>query len=76
MSDSLKVRYTSQIKGGLQFSGVHEKIAAWIKKVPGAHFDAKGGCSYINGTIYYAGIVFSSAEDLLAFKLTFAGLVY
>ena len=76
MNAPWNVKHTACIKGGLQFSGVHEKIATWIKKVPGAHFDVKGGCSYINGTIYYAGIVFSSAEDLLAFRLTFAGEVY
>jgi hypothetical protein len=75
MKDELKERHTCCIKGGLQFTGIHEKVAMWIKNVPGAHFIITGG-AYINGIKYYSNIEFDTEEDLLAFSLIFAGNVF
>jgi hypothetical protein len=74
-TDPWHLKYCARIKGGQQFTGVHERIEEWIKTVPGSRFDGARGVSYINGTAYYQDLVFDTEEDLVAFKLAFAGLV-
>lgn len=70
-----KTKYTARINGGQQFSGVYERIEAWINTVPGAHFDPTQGVSWIDGQVFYTGIILPSEVDLLALKLAFAGSV-
>lgn len=65
--------YTARILGG--HTDIHQKVDKWIINVPGAHYDNTGGISYINGVTYRYNLVFLNEEDLLAFKLTFAGFV-
>lgn len=69
-------KLSSEIKGGLQFTGVHEEVSAWIKQNPGSYFNKLGGVSYINDKIYYAEVGFISEEDKVAFLLRFGNLVY
>ena len=75
MNDEWAVIYKGRILGGQQFSGVHERVEEWISTVPGAYFDKLNGVSYINGSTFYNVVIVPAEEDLLAFKLTFAGSV-
>ncbi len=75
MNDEWAVIYTGRILGGLQNTGIHETVQQWINSVPGAYFDKLNGFSYLNGTTYYNVVIVPSEEDLLAFKLVFAGSV-
>jgi hypothetical protein len=72
----LHLKYRARIMGGHITNGTHERAAKWIKTVPGARFDNTRGISYMNGVEYYHDLVFDTEEDLLAFKLAFAGAVY
>jgi hypothetical protein len=74
--DAWKSNYIARIKGGLQFTGVHQHVEEWIKSVPGAKFNRAGGVSYINGVIYFNELKFESEADLLAFKLKFTNEVF
>ncbi len=67
--------YEAYIRGGLQFTGIHERIEEWLPTCHGAHFDKMSDLTWINGKIYYHHVSFLSEEDLVAFKLTFAGFV-
>jgi len=67
--------YEARIYGGLQFTGIHQKIEEWMKTVPGAHFNKTDGVTWINGDVFYHQIVFLTEEDLIACKLKFAGFV-
>jgi hypothetical protein len=75
IEDLWKIKYTARILGGQQFTGIHQKVDQWIINVPGAHYDKTSGISYINGVTYQNNLVFLNEEDLLAFRLTFAGFV-
>ncbi len=75
MNDEWAVIYKGRILGGLQFTGVHERVQEWVNTVSGAYFDKLNGVSYINGSTYYNVVIVPTEEDLLAFKLTFAGSV-
>jgi len=74
--DSWRLEFYGRIQGGHLTDGTHERVAEWIKTVPGARFRRGAGVSYINGVVYYHDLVFDTGEDLLAFKLAFAGAVY
>jgi hypothetical protein len=67
--------YEGYIRGGLHFTGIHERIEEWMITVPGAHYDKTTDISWINGVTYYHRVSFLTEEDLVAFKLTFAGFV-
>lgn len=75
-TDLLSIRYEAIIKGGLQFSGVHEKITKWVKTVPDAYLDKSLGISYINGRIFINHIVFKTEEDLLMCMMLFSEYLY
>ena len=75
-NDAWRPKYIGRIKGGLQFTGVHELVEEWIESVPGAKWNRPGGVSYINGVIYQNEIQFDSEADLLAFKLKFTDDVF
>lgn len=75
MNDYWSVRHTARIRGGHQFTGVHEKIDEWITGMPGTHYDAACGISLINGVTYYHDVVFETEADLIAFKLVFGEYV-
>lgn len=69
-------KLSARIKGGLQFTGVHAEVTAWIKQNPGSYFDKRLGVSHINGKNYYNEVAFISEEDKVAFLLRFGNLVY
>jgi len=75
MTNMFSNLYEIRIYGGLQFTGIHEKISEWMATVPGAHFDKNHDVSWINGKTYYHSIVFLTEEDLVACKLKFVGFV-
>lgn len=60
------------IKGGLQFTGVHAKIAEWVESHPRVYFIKTTAVSWIDGVSYYHKIIFLDEEDYLIFKLTFS----
>ena len=73
--DPYRLKYCARIIGGQQFNGVHEEIDEWIHTVPGAYFDKSRSISYIDGVTYFHDLEFATEEDLVAFKLKFAGKV-
>lgn len=75
IQDLWKIKYTARILGGQQFTGIHSKVDEWVSNNPDVHYDKTSGISYINGVTYHSSLVFPNEEDLLAFKLTFAGFV-
>ena len=74
--DVWKSKYIGRIKGGLQFTGVHQRVDEWIKFLPGVEFSRAGGVSYINGVVYCNELIFDSEADLLAFRLKFTNDVF
>jgi len=75
MTDQHGSYYEAHIHGGLQFTGIHDRVEDWIKEIPGSHFDKLHGVSWINGRTFYHNVVFLSEQDLVAFKLKFAGFI-
>lgn len=65
-----------QIKGGLQYTGVHDQIEDWVSKYPGVDLDSRGGRSTINGRVFLHGITFKNSADFVAFKLVFDRYIY
>lgn len=59
------------IKGGLQHTGIHEKVTLWIYSHPGVSFDVHAGRSWIGGAVFYHRVLFKDEADKIVFKLTF-----
>ena len=70
------MKYAAVIHGGIQLEPIYSKIKEWVNSHSGVYYDMLSGVSWINGKTYYHRVHFIHEEDLLAFKLTFAGYVY
>lgn len=54
---------------------LYDEISSWLVSHRQC-FDVSSGISYLNGSVYYHGITFSSEQDLLAFTLKFGNVFY